>query len=253
MFCPECNHKLRAVTIAGKSGSLILDYCSRCGGIWTDHAETNFFESKDLKRVEKLLPKKRPLNLKGPMACPHDKTKLEDLEHESVPYGVTVRHCPKCSGNWFPNNQLQKFKKAQKVKVNYFKVWNIPLHSIYAVLLPVLVVAILTAGLIGGIIGMRSRQDQQILADDAISTPSVVTISETEVMIVFMTQKEALSSITYWVVGEEKTTLPVSNNPQNTHNIRLKDLKPATTYSYYVTITINEKQTQSPVYQLEVE
>ena len=114
MFCPECNHKLKPITLPTKKSAVVLDYCAHCAGIWTDHAETNFFEEKDLKTIQSILPKNPPKNLKGTSKCPHDNTKLEELEHESVPYGLTVRHCPKCGGNWFPSHQLEKFKRARQ-------------------------------------------------------------------------------------------------------------------------------------------
>lgn len=240
MLCPDCNHKLNPITLPTTKSKVALDYCRFCAGIWTDHAETNFFDEKDLKSIKKILPKNPNTPKRGHHVCPHDRTPLEPLSAESVPKNTKVFHCNTCSGNWFPQGELQKFKKAQIVKVNYFKLWGIPLHSIYTVILPLLVLAILTTGMIGGIIGVQRRQTQQIQATDAINKPSVITISKTEVLIVFTTKTKATSQITYWKVKKEKITKSISTMPQTTHSIRLMDLEKGD-YSYTLSVQQPDK------------
>ncbi len=248
MFCPECNHQLSPITVPTRGNALVLDYCGQCGGIWTDHAETNFFESTDLATVEAILPKNPTKELNGTLTCPHDKTLLEQMEHESVPMGVTVRHCPTCGGNWFPSGELKKFKKAQQVKLDYHKTWNIPLHSIYAILLPTLVLAVLVSGLIGGVISLNRQQSGFIQAEELISTPSVILIPNKAILVIFATQKPATASLTYWVDETQKETIEVSLKLQSAHEVQIPFTDMTRSMQYQISVSLEEKTITSPIH-----
>ena len=237
MFCPDCNHNLTPVTIPVKGSTVILDYCGYCGGVWTDHAETNFFNLKDMQTLHNVLPHAPKKALAGSHKCPHDNRELTRLEHESTPLGVSVFHCATCGGNWFPYGQLQRFKKAQRAKLDYLKIWNIPLHSMYAVLLPLLVLAVLSTGMLGAVIGIRRQQNLQSQAHDIIGKPIVIKGSTpTEVLISFTTSTDNRSSIVYWSNPIAQKTANISIQEQKSHMIKLTGLQPKTTYFYTISV-----------------
>lgn len=251
MFCPDCNHHLSPATIPVKGSTVILDYCGYCGGVWTDHAETNFFTLQDLNTLHNVLPHAPKKALTGSHKCPHDNRELTRLEHESVPLGTSVLHCATCGGNWFPYGELARFKKAQKAKVDYFKVWGIPLHSMYAVLLPLFVVAVLSTGMLGAVIGIRNQQNLQSQARDVIGKPIVIKGSAPgEIIISYTTSSSLQSSITYWNNPIEQKTVPVSQEERQSHMIKLEDLITKTTYFYTITVESKDNRTKltSPLY-----
>ncbi len=249
MFCPDCNHHLTPVTIPIKGSNVILDYCGNCGGVWTDHAETNFFALKDLQTLHNVLPHAPKKALTGSHNCPHDNRQLNRLEHESTPLGVSIFHCATCGGNWFPYGELARFKKAQKAKVDYFKVWGIPLHSMYAVLLPLLVLAILTGGMLGAVLSIKQQQNFQGQAHDIIGKPIVIKgPTPEEIIITFTTSKEARSSLIYWSNPVVQKTVNIAMQEQKSHMIKLEGLTPKTTYFYTITIETDSQKLTSPLY-----
>ena len=66
--------------------------------------------------------------------CPKDQTLLVPFRSvESIPPDVTLFHCNTCRGIFTFPNDLVIFKKAQAAKIDYFKLWNIPLPSIKSI------------------------------------------------------------------------------------------------------------------------
>lgn len=233
MHCPDCSRPMMVVTI-GTVPPVKLDACSYCGGVWTDQSEVNFFKESDLVALG--IPPKHIHSVKTPIArlCPKDETPLSRFRGESVPENVTIFHCDTCGGAWFPAGNIRKFKQAQRAKLSYFKTWQLPLPSAYAILLPVLLVLIITGGIV---VTVRSIQEQQQLESQAkglVGKPVVRTISPTEVFISFTTQKPVTTSLAYWSTSNEKKTITISNKPQTIHAVRLSDLSSNTTYSYQI-------------------
>ncbi len=233
MFCPDCQHEMMIVTL-GTTPPVKLNTCSYCGGVWTDQSETNFINQSDLAALTH-----ESVRLVKPLAsrlCPKDHTTLVRFRGESIPDYISVYRCDTCGGNWFPNGNLRKFKKAQSTKLSFFKTWHIPLPSAYAILLPVFLTMIITGGLI---ITVRSIQDQQQLESQAkglVGKPVVRSVSPTEVFISFTTQKPVTTSLTYWNRVTPKKTVSVTIQPKTTHTIRLSDLSFNTIYSYQITL-----------------
>jgi Zn-finger nucleic acid-binding protein len=129
MLCPNCSEELHTVQL---SNQLIL-HCSHCGG--------SFFEENAINRItvedaEVLFnDKKRAIVQSNPKICPHDNIFLRCIDQdEAIPSNVTLFKCPHCRGIYADPDDVAKFKKAQDIKIAYFKVWNNPLPSLRAVL-----------------------------------------------------------------------------------------------------------------------
>ncbi len=226
------------VVTLGTKPPVRLDACSYCGGVWTDQSEANFFKESDLVAIG--IPPKHIHSVKTPASrlCPKDSTVLDRFRGESVPEGVMVFHCATCGGSWFPAGNIRKFKRAQSVKLAFFKTWHLPLPSTYAILLPVFLILIITGSIV---VTVRSIQEQQQLESQArglISKPVVRNVSSSEVFISFTTQKPLATSLTYWnrITPTEKKTVTVSTRPQTVHIIRLSGLSPTINYMYQITL-----------------
>lgn len=249
MLCPECNHNLIPITLRGDTSDVVLDVCQNCGGVWSDQGETNFVKSKDLQPLINMLPKVPPdthANYQM-LVCPHDGSPMRHFQGDNVPQFITLLRCNACGGIWFPKKYLIDFKMAQEAKTNYFKLWRIPLPSIYAVLLPLLLLIILGSGLVITILNLNQNTDVRIKAAANISRPVVISPDATTVLISFNSQMPSLSKIRYWINPNEITEVDVSATPKTTHTIILKSLDDNRTYSYQLVLTDPENNS-SPIY-----
>lgn len=248
MLCPECNFSLSTTTLKTKTQKVTLDYCSTCGGVWTEFGgQINFLRPEELNPLNNLLPYK-PLHPNfSTNLCPKDRQRLELLKGENIPYDVDIYRCNKCSGVWFPEGALRQFKEAQQTKIDYYKVWKIPLPSIYTILLPMILLFVLLGGMIFTILGIKKGTDVRTRAQGVISKPLVISPEENQVIISFTTEKASVSKIKYWIILQEVTELWVSSSPKTTHTIQLKNLKPNKSYSYQIMLVEPEEVT-SPTY-----
>lgn len=144
--CPDCRHELIEVTFdSEKAGKIHCWYCSFCGGAFFDHWDSNLLNLEEIKnelsRVFYQEENTEKINVEP--ECPFDQSAMLPVVSPAVPAGVRVFYCPFCHGNWFPRAELKKFKEEQEKKVSKFKNLNIPLTSISAVFLPLLLVAVL--------------------------------------------------------------------------------------------------------------
>lgn len=237
MLCPTCNHQLLSLLLKTNTQDIGIDYCQNCGGVWTDPGEINFFNEKDLKPLLQVLPKNPPEPNGQNNFCPRDRALLEFFRGENVPVNLDVFSCPKCHGYWFPHKNLLKFKEAQNVKINYFKTWNIPLPSIYAVVLPVLAFVVIGGGILAAYQTITQTQDNRIQAKDFISKPLVILRDSGQVIISFTTQEAAITQLKYWTNEAEKTQIDISKQESTTHTIVLRDLEPNQTYYYQFLVT----------------
>ena len=251
MLCPECSHPLSAVILKTDTHDVTLDYCNYCGGVWSDQGEINFVKLKDLPQLHVVLPKTSIPPSQQFNLCPKDRTQLIVHRAESVPLDLIIFHCPICEGTWFPEGALEKFKQAQEVKINYFKTWKIPLPSIHAVLLPVLLLLLISGGLVATLYGLKQNGEVRTKAHEIISPPYVLPQPQQQVLISFNTQTAATTKVSYWLEPNQPTTIWISQVPQITHSVLLKDLIPNRTY-YYQIFVVEPTPITSVMYSFEV-
>jgi len=254
MFCPECNLNLQPISLKSETGDVVLDFCGNCAGVWSDQGEVNYIKYNNLIPLENSLPN-TPFDPHADyqfLMCPKDRSPLRFFRRESVPQYLSLMRCSQCSGIWFPKKSLIDFKRAQEAKVNYFQAWKIPLPSIYAVLLPLLVLAILGSGIFSIMSGTKQGQDMRIKAQELISPPKTQFPDTTSVVINFTTQKPEITKLRYWKDVFSKIEIPISAIPQTSHYIVLKNLDSQTKYSYEI-ILISPDSLQSPIYTFTTE
>ncbi len=107
MICPKCKVELKEFT----SGSLKLDKCESCGGVWFDKNELKKVidkRDKDLDWVHlDLWNKKEKFIAKGgKRVCPFCKKILLTLQYNRS--GVEVDACVACGGIWLDKGEMEK-------------------------------------------------------------------------------------------------------------------------------------------------
>lgn len=107
-------------------------HCAHCG--------SSFFEQNGINRIslksarELAWDKKRSFVKGTPLACPLDSSIMIAIQNDAVPVDVNLLRCPSCYGLFAYPEELVKFKRAQNVKIRFFKVWSKPLPSLQTVL-----------------------------------------------------------------------------------------------------------------------
>ncbi len=245
MFCPSCNHQLLPISLRGKTGTQVLDYCKICGGTWTDQGEVNFLGLHDLDPLFALLGKIASDTSGQTLHCPKDRSILEIFRSESIPDDLTIFRCGDCDGTFFPSGTLTDFKKAQEAKVNYFKTWHIPLSSVYAVLLPLLLVLLIGGGLWATLISVEKPTDVSTKAEDVFSVPVVYQTKSDQWVIFFTTKDPAVTKIRYWTTPMVIKEVWVSRDPQLNHTVTLQNILPNQSYSYQM---VKPNVSESTVY-----
>lgn len=236
MYCPDCAGVLvsQEEQISGNR-KITIEYCFSCGGYWCDHWEANEIIYEDFLKLAKKLPIfLKEITYGGSGKCPHCSIPLDILRGESVPPNLTIKYCPQCKGNWFPQGEFKNFKFAQKTKLEFLKTWNIPLSSIYQVLLPVLVVA-----LVGIVIPLtlnlsQKKTEERVSAGTYIKNENVVFAGEGTAIIVFTTTRALPSEIEYGEALSNMKKVTVSTSAQTFHQIKLTGLTKNAVYVYRI-------------------
>lgn len=233
LLCPNCNHNLTPLVVKpDPSSSLELDHCYYCGGVWFDHYEINRLHYEQAK---KLLTQGKTNDTKmfdGKGMCPRDGTKLAFQNGESIPPDVGVLKCSQCGGNFVSHKDLISLKKAQKIKLDYFKTWHIPVPALSSVLIPAIVFTIATAGVFLTVRNVQKTKEARIRAEEIINTPTIIVSTENSVLINFSTSIPVTASIAYKEEGTiEPHTIPVSLEPTQNHTITLQNLEQKAMYT----------------------
>ncbi|OGD04286.1 hypothetical protein A2989_04570 [Candidatus Amesbacteria bacterium RIFCSPLOWO2_01_FULL_48_25] len=154
MRCPDCGAVLSDTPLMGKVGEAMR--CGRCGGWWTNGSVVNEATMMELlKWPGKMIAGK--WMVVGEERCPRDRQLLMKYEGESVPFNVSVKRCTKCGWWWWPGDELYRFKPAQEVKKDYFRLWG-KMAETGSLLLPLLIIAVILSGLVAGLMLVQIRQ-----------------------------------------------------------------------------------------------
>lgn len=251
LHCPNCNHSLTPLTVTTDShGRMEIDHCYFCGGAWFDHYEINRLPMRDAIYLSRMASKEDLLKTQGSNKCPKDGNPLTQTAGESIPPDVTVLSCKTCGGNFVAKSELLTLKKAQKIKVDYFKTWKIPLPALSTVLIPGLLLFIATAGVFLTVRNVQQAQEARIKAKELIGVPTIVVSERNSVLVSFSTNVPVLASIVYQGTSEkEPHTIPVSTKKQTQHTTTLQNLEPKTTYTLKIYVEeIPEQIISSPTY-----
>jgi Zn-finger nucleic acid-binding protein len=112
MICPKCKGNTEKV----KYGSIEVDRCLGCKGIWFD-----MLEAEDLKKVKGAEaidipdPKiRKKYNKMGDINCPkcaRKMIKMVDIDQSHIWF----EKCPRCYGVWFDAGEFTDYKEEDKL------------------------------------------------------------------------------------------------------------------------------------------
>lgn len=246
MNCPLCKEPLSSLEIETTDGqSTSIEECLNCGGHFLPPVLSNFITSGTAKNIDSVVPKSNSVPTATP-TCPFCYQSMGSIKDDSVPQTVTVFNCPNNHGDFYPKDQLLLFKKAQDAKINYHKLWGIPLKSAFAVIIPVLIV-FTAVTIIPNLVGqLKLSQENRVKAGDILTTPLITPISPTQVLISFSTKNAVTTSITF--TEGLNQTFNVSISPETNHLLSVPNLVSQTTYKYFITLNAQGKKTTTTEY-----
>lgn len=218
MSCPNCNEPMREQIYDNQT----VLHCGNCGG--------SFFEENGINRISEKTAKLIASEKKDSIVharqkfCPRDKTTLSAIDDaESVPPGVVLLSCTTCRGIFAYPNDLLAFKKGQSVKIEYFKLWNIPLPSMKSVMVfaSLFIVAVSVFATFSLYTGNQARQTQ---ASD-LMTSLDITRSGHYVLISFATTLPFKSEILFRnKTKNQSVKKSISDTPIGFHHLTTGDV-----------------------------
>lgn len=132
MNCPDCGKHMQVVVYEDQS----FMHCYQCNGSFFDD---NVINRISLETAQQLALTHTPMEAQFSAAlkkCPKDSSVMLPVSHsEALPQSISLFHCASCHGVFSTAPELVKFKKAQQLKVEYHKVWEIPLPRLQSILI----------------------------------------------------------------------------------------------------------------------
>lgn len=223
MLCPVCSDPLNPTIIPTKGGGrLKLETCQTCGGIWSEHGVANRLTPEQAEGMATHLKSTAGVSALDPV-CNRCGVAMSKVNIESVPPDVLVFSCPKCQANWFPTGQLPKLRKAQWLKLEYLKAFNIPFASFSSVLLPVLMTALLGIGALYTARLITQPTKLPLQAEETLQDFQINQTGKDSFKISFQTPEPAKSYLKFVIRGKPGR-LTISAEPQRFHEIQVSGI-----------------------------
>lgn len=247
MLCPNCKEKMNEDVVDQQA----ILHCSNCGG--------TFFQENGINRISitaaEMLASDKKINAisNGDKLCPRDHIVLTALRsEESIPQDVILLRCDTCRGIFAQPNDLVIFKKAQSVKIDYFKIWGIPLPSIKSIavmsfLLFVSVISLLTYS------AWQKQNIYRIQAEDLVQN-IFVTTSNRYLFISFKTLLPLRSRIIFTdTTTKQKIEKVISSKAATFHQLTTADVNIENDIYYQIILTDEKgRETKTEIKRLEV-
>jgi Zn-finger nucleic acid-binding protein len=116
--CPLCDCEMREVSARANPGTLIvLDQCSKCGGIWCDKWELFPIDPEEAKRLDPLDEQllRAPVALeKKELYCPRCTDRLQLFRDPLLPPDIQLQRCRRCEGIWLNRGRFGRYKRLQQ-------------------------------------------------------------------------------------------------------------------------------------------
>jgi Zn-finger nucleic acid-binding protein len=113
--CPHCAVDLREVKAEASSGYLLLlDQCTRCGGIWCDRWELFPLSAAAAQRIDAVdadaLYAPPAPSKQEPLACPRCRARMALFHDAVLPADARIDRCLNCEGLWLNRGELRRLK-----------------------------------------------------------------------------------------------------------------------------------------------
>lgn len=248
MFCPNCGNHLENLSLDSQK----VLHCSNCGA--------SFFEANAVNRIslstaQKLASDRRTNEISAAeKLCPKDKTVLTRImDNQAVPQDATLLRCSSCAGIFVFPEDLVRFKVAQKAKVDFFKIWNVPFSPLRNVLVMGFVLLV-SISLYFGMQAVREGTSQQLKAEDVLKNVSL-TSSGRYVFVSFKTTRAFRSEIFFSDLTRGTTIRKtISSTPTTLHALTITDLPLENKLTYQIVLYDNrgkEIKTEVKPFKLE--
>lgn len=215
--------------------------CPACRGFWMESFAANY-----IKTSAATVPVAHSDHAVAASTCPVCSEKLTRTTGENIPEYVRVYSCPRGHGYFFPAGQLSLFKKAQQSKIEYHKLWHIPLPGVASVLLTAFVMMILASGLITGLTALKEKQNTASQAKQFFSGAHAYIINATGSAL-FTVETSVPATVTLHIPRLSDTGKIMETGNSLLHQSTVQNI-PAGTYSYFFTMQINGVQLVSDHY-----
>lgn len=231
MLCPNCSEQLETKVVSNQS----VLHCSNCGGNFFQENSINRITASDAQELTK--DSQSNLVMGSPKVCPRDSIFLHLLENEeAIPKNVNLFKCPKCSGIFAYPDDLLKFKKAQNIKIEFYKIWENPVPSLKAVLVLSLI-AVISLTVFSN---LSNRNIQTTQAEDLITNTSF-SHEGRYLFVNFRTSTPFISSI---VITDRTTNSAISTQinkiSSDSHFATVTDLNPQHDLYYQIILSDGE-------------
>jgi Zn-finger nucleic acid-binding protein len=118
MICPNDGVQMHQVKICSHYGQpIVLEQCSRCGGIWFDESELFMAKHGEAEKIELLDTEvlQATLEIKEAVRkCPIDNVELFRFKDRYFPKGIILERCPSCGGIWLNRGDFSRFQQARR-------------------------------------------------------------------------------------------------------------------------------------------
>lgn len=257
MQCPTGDGELIAHTTHGEN-NLTVSYstCPTCHGHWMNSFAANFIKltPDDLQASTKPRPPSRDSEARGQVPhpsgvklnCPVCQKTLSRATGDNIPDTVWVYHCPDHHGYFFPAGELAAFKKAQKTKIEYHKLWNLPLPSVASVLLAGFLFLVVGGGLVATLVALQNQQVTSSQAQEIIVSHQAIP-DQAEKIVLISAETSMDVNIILSIPKLNNYEAPMISRGNHLYTTTLTNILPGS-YTYRFTITTNGKSIRSQMY-----
>jgi len=104
MTCPKCSTAMKAVAV----GTVIVDRCASCGGLWFDMNEDERLKRAGAAALVDTVEGSRELrDRKGTIQCPRCHTRMMRMVDPGHP-DISYESCTICYGNFFDAGEFRE-------------------------------------------------------------------------------------------------------------------------------------------------
>jgi Zn-finger nucleic acid-binding protein len=103
-------------TTTPQGRKIVLDQCSRCGGIWFDRWEVLAVDPKKVDEIDNfdLDRLQEPLEINPVQKCPRCGTILRRFRDPVLSREILIFRCSRCDGVWLNCGELKKYKRERE-------------------------------------------------------------------------------------------------------------------------------------------
>ena len=215
-ICPVCHGDFYQRTAKGKQGTIELDVCEGCGGIWFDNQEL-----RETVHVEDVIQHATQLDHKKAKYCPRCGALLKPNHKTTATHNISEYKCLDCRGELVVGITMKK-KVTRRMGVLF---------------------TVLGLGLVGlfSYLTVNFTTSTEIRATDLISKPIITQLSSLETSITFTTstpiRTELILTAPYL---SNKRRVVVSSTPRTIHQLTIDGLVLNQQHSYQIVLIDNK-------------